>query len=187
MLDGFLKPREQSHLTGREAAVWYVLTCWALFVLVSTPLQGFVGVSTQVWKVTDGPGIPYRDFPVLTLVILVGLGVLRTILMFSTLWELREISLRVSRFGFFHTRLLQYLRRAAVKLAIVGIIDIFGYSVAYASLAALEPRVSFDISMFFLLSLVVSPDKLIFAGFSYIAARSVQQGIELDHEAQLTV
>lgn len=107
--------------------------------------------------------------------------------MFSVLWKMRTTSVRILRYSFFTYSVYHDVRTFAIKLAIIGFLDVVTFPIAYLSLAALEPRVTFDFGVFILLGLVLSPDKLVLAGLAFVGAQTIYQGIELDNDAKLTV
>ena len=143
--------------------------------------------ASDKWRTTDGSEIPYKDFPTFTIALMVALCLLRAGLMFSAVWRFHDVYKYVVRHGFFNSHMHGLLRRTAGKLLAVGLIDLFGFSVSYLSLALLDNRLAFDPGMSIFLTLILAPDKLLLAGLAFAAAKIVRNGITLDNEIKLTV
>jgi len=185
-MERFVANRKFSRTT-RENAIWWSITCWALLTLVSAPAQMLVGLFSQKWHISSGVDIPYLDFPLPTLILLVVFCLLRTGLMFSVLWRMRKTFITISRSSFFEMVVFRDLQKYGFRLISVGLLDVLSFPICYASLAAFDARVSFEIGIFVILALVLSPDKIVFGVFAYVGATTVRRGIELDNEIKLTV
>lgn len=159
----------------------------ALFILLSSPVQCIGSFVSDKWRTSDGLEIPYNEFPAFTIALMVTLGLLRAVLMFSALWSVHNSYFHIARYGFFTRYMSERLGQVAFKLLVVGLIDLFGFSLAYLSLALLDDRLAFDPGISIFLTLLIAPDKLLLAGLAFAGAKVVRKGIELDNELKLTV
>lgn len=160
---------------------------WAIFILFSSPIQLIMSIGSTNWHTADGTDIPYTEFPIATLSLMVGLWLVRTCLLVWSLWSMHDVYSYATRHGFFTTPMYHRLRKVSIRLLIVGLIDIFYFSVCYISLAMFDDRVVFDPNVGIFLTMLIGPDKLFLAGLVFAGVKIVKRGIELENEAKLTV
>lgn len=160
---------------------------WAIFILFSSPIQLIISIGSTNWHTADGTDIPYTEFPIATLSLMVGLWLVRTCLLVWSLWSMHNVYSYAIRHEFFTTSMYHRLRKASIRLFIVGFIDIFYFLVCYISLAMFDERVVFNPNIGIFLTVLIGPDKLFLAGLVFTGAKIVKRGIELENEAKLTV
>ncbi|WP_179949348.1 DUF2975 domain-containing protein [Burkholderia sp. MSMB1078WGS] len=168
--------------------ITWMFGAWAVYSITFQPVQAALGLVNSTWKIGGGPGIPYLHFPALTLAILIG-SCLAKLTVIVVVYK----SLRLT-FGnaeqnnkLLSLRNARALRRVGRLLLTFSALDLFTFPAAYLSLALLDPRVHFEVSVFFFLALVTPPDKLVLAGLALGSAEVLKRGAALDEEANLTI
>ncbi|MBR8406196.1 MULTISPECIES: DUF2975 domain-containing protein [Burkholderia] len=189
----------EGKMKGRttERGVWYhsnlrqitwMFSAWAAYSITFQPVQAALGLANSTWKIGGGPGIPYLHFPALTLAILIGSCLAKLAVIIVVYKALRLIFGNAGQNNkLLSLRNASALRRVGRLLLIFSALDLLTFPVAYLSLALLDPRVQFEVSVFLFLALVIPPDKLVLAGLALGSAEVLKRGATLDEEANLTI
>ncbi|MEM5437820.1 DUF2975 domain-containing protein [Paraburkholderia diazotrophica] len=182
---------------GADSGVWHhsnfrpitwMFGAWAVYSITFQPVQAALGLVQSTWKIGAGPGIPYLHFPALTLAILIGSCLAKLTVIIVVYKALRLVFGNAGQSNkLLSLRNASALRRIGRLLLIFSALDLLTFPVAYLSLALLDPRVQFEVSVFLFLALVTPPDKLVLAGLALGSAEVLRRGAALDEEANLTI